>query len=188
MIGASAHLLRRTRDALSHDMRTALDAPADLLDEHEQSFVAQIREHGWFRTSVLAEEDLPGFSYTTGFALNAGAPELIIFSMKIEVAHDVLWDLFRDVQAGRPLPCGVRTDAVFANLPAYVFPVARKHYAEHLGWSLWFYGGNDFDCWQIVWPDRAGVFPWEDGFDVAFAGDQPDLTENGWVAALAAAR
>jgi hypothetical protein len=36
-----------------------------------------------------------------------------------------------------------------------------------------------------VWPDRAGVFPWEAGFDPAFAGDQVDLTEDGWRAALA---
>ena len=166
-------------------MRTALDAPDDALDEHERSFVANIREHGWFRTSVLAEGEDPGFSYTTGFALNAGAPELIVFSLKYEIAHDVLWELFRDAQAGQFLLCGVRSDAAFANLPVYAFPVAKRHYAEHLGWSMWFYGSTDFDCWQIVWPDRAGVFPWEAGFDPAFARDQVDLTEDGWRAALA---
>ena len=36
-------------------MLTALDAPPDRLDENEQSFVANIREHGWFRTSVFAD-------------------------------------------------------------------------------------------------------------------------------------
>lgn len=166
-------------------MRTALDAPEDALDEHERSFVANIREHGWFRTSVFAEGDEPGFSYTTGFALNTGSPEFIVFGLTYEIAHDVLWDLFRDAQAGRMLPCGVRTDAVFANLPAYAFPVAKRHYAAHLGWSMWFHGGSGFDCWQIVWPDRAGIFPWEDGFDATFAGDQRDLTENGWAVAAA---
>ncbi|MEG3143459.1 DUF4262 domain-containing protein [Sphingomonas sp. RT2P30] len=166
-------------------MHTALDTPTDALDEQERSFVASIREHGWFRTSVLAEEDLPGFSYTTGFWRNTGLPELIIFGLKHEIAHDVMWDLFRDAQAGRRLPCGVRTDAVFANLPAYVFLVARRHYAAHLGWSQRFYGDDDFECRQIVWPDRNELFPWEAGFDETFVGDQVDLTELGWVAALA---
>lgn len=102
-------------------MRTALDAPTETLDEHERSFVASIREHGWFRTSVFAEEGQPGFSYTTGFWHNTGLPELIVFGLKNEIAHDVLWELFSDAQAG---------------------------------------------------------------FDPAFAGDQTDLTEDGWRAAL----
>ena len=67
---------------------------------------------------------------------------------------------------------------------AYVFPVAKRHYANHLGWSRWFYAGDDFPCQQIVWPDRAGLFPWEAGFDPTFANKQPDLTEHGWLAAL----
>ena len=67
----------------------------------------------------------------------------------------------------KPLPIGERTDAVFANLPAYVFPVAKKHYRDLLGWSRWFYGGDDFPCLQIVWPDRAGRFPWEPTFTLS---------------------
>lgn len=166
-------------------MSTALDAPPDALDQDEQSFVAKIREHGWFRTTVFGDDKGPGFSFTTGFWVNANHPELIMFSTKDEIVRDVFWDLFRQVKDGRPLPIGERTDAVFANLPAYAFPVAKKHYADFLGWSRWFYGGDDFQCLQIVWPDRDGVFPWQSGFDHTFADDQPDLTESGWLASLA---
>jgi hypothetical protein len=166
-------------------MLTALDAPPDALDEAEQSFVAKIREHGWFRTSIFGEEEAPGYAFTTGFWVNASQPELIIFSMKNETAHSVLWDLFRDAKSGQALPVGKRTDAVFANLPAYAFPVARRHYRDLLGWSWWFYGGGDFPCLQIVWPDRDGRFPWQPDFDVEFAGDQPDLTERGWTNEIA---
>ena len=162
-------------------MQTALDISPTVLDEKERSFVGLVREHGWFRTSVLGDEKGPGFSYTTGFWLSANQPELIIFSMKAEIAHDVYWDLFRDAKAGHQLAVGRRTDAVFANLPAYAFPVAKKHYASFLGWSRWFYAGGAFPCLQIVWPDRAGLFPWESGFDISFQPDQPDLTEQGWV-------
>lgn len=166
-------------------MITALDAPADALDDDEKSFVAKIREHGWLNTSVTSDEEGPGFSYTSGLWVNARQPEVIMFSMKREIAHDVFWDLFRDAQAGRGLKQGVRTDQVFANLPAYVFPVAEKYYREYLGWNRWLYAGDNFPCLQIVWPDRDGVFPWQDGFDPTFAHDQPDLTENGWSASVA---
>jgi len=165
-------------------MPTALDAPPEGLDPDEQTFVAQIRQYGWFRTNVLEEEAAPGFSYTTGFWINARQPELITFGMKGEIAHDVFWDLFRDAKAGQSLPVGSRTNDVFANIPAYVFPVAKRHYHEHLGWSRWFYGGDDFPCLQIIWSDRDGLFPWQQGFDPAFVGLQPDLTENGWLASL----
>ena len=166
-------------------MRTALDAPLNALDDGEQRFVANIREHGWFRTGVQAEGQSPGFSYTTGFWLSTGMPEVIMFGLRDDIAHNVFWDLYRDAQAGRSMPVGTSTNEVFANIPAYAFPVAKRFYANHLGWSGWFYGSYDFPCLQIVWPDRAGMFPWQANFDPAFAKDQMDLTESGWLAALA---
>jgi hypothetical protein len=162
-------------------MLTALDAPSDHLDEADLRFVGQIREHGWFRTNVLGDEQGPGFSYTTGFWVHASHPELIIFNTKPEIAHNVFWTLYRDAKAGKPLPVGIRTDAPFENLPAVAFHVARNHYPDFLGWSRWFYGGDDFPCLQIVWPDRAGRFPWEPHFDPTFEEDQPDLTKLGWL-------
>jgi hypothetical protein len=166
-------------------MATALDAPPEVLDQHERSFVAKIREHGWFCTNVQADAEGPGFAYTTGFWVKIRKPEVIVFGLRNEIAHQVLWDIFHDAEEDRGLPVGIRTNQVFANIAAYAFPVAKRHYANHLGWSRWFYGGDNFPCLQIVWPDQAGVFPWEADFDQTFAEDQPDLTENGWLAALA---
>lgn len=171
-------------ERLEHAMRTALDAPIDALDEQEQSFVAKIRDHGWYRTGVFEGEEYPGFSYTTGFWLGATQPEVIMFSLKGEIAHDVFWDLYRDAKAGSSVPIAAPTDQVFGNQPAYAFHVAKRFYRDHLGWSRWFYRGDDFACLQIVWPDRDGRFPWDEGFDQAFANSQPDLTEHGWLAAL----
>ena len=164
---------------------SALDADPALLDEHEQRFVASIREHGWFRTNVFAEEGAPGFAYSTGFWLTAGAAEIIVFSLKSETAHQVLWDMFRDSQSGRNWPVGRPLDGIFGNLPAFLFPVWRDQYREHLGWSRWFYGSETFPCLQLVWPDRAGLFPWQAGFDSALAPLQPDITETDWVQYLA---
>lgn len=165
-------------------MRTALDANDDAFDDQERAFVAAVREHGWFRTSVFAEDENPGFSYTTGFYVNANRPELLISSMKNEIAHDIFWGLFRDAKSGVSLPVGKPLDNVFGNGLAFAFPVAKRFYRDHLGWSRWFYGGDDFQCLQIVWPDRDQLFPWQSGFDEGFVGLQPDLSEDGWQAAL----
>ncbi|MDF2495425.1 MAG: hypothetical protein K0S66_2359 [Sphingomonas sp.] len=163
-------------------MMTALDLPPDTLDEAERSFCDTIRQHGWLRTAALAEEGKPGFSFTTGFGVTAQQPELVIFSTADDVVHDIFWALYRRASSGLAMPVGRRTAEVFSNLPAYLFPVAPRNFAAYLGWSRWFYRGDGFSCLQIVWPDRSGVFPWEDGFDRTFASDQVDLTEMGWAA------
>lgn len=165
-------------------MQTALDMLASALDEHEQDFVAKIREHGWYRMSVPGDAEGPPLSYTTGFWVNAQQPELVTFGLKFEIVHNVFWDLFRDSKANIFLPQGTRTEQVFGNSAAYAFPVAKRFYRDHFGWSRWFYGGDEFPCLQIVWPDRDGVFPWEEGFDQRFAEDQVDLTEHGWLKSI----
>lgn len=160
-------------------MLTALDAREDALDQFEKPFVATIREHGWYRTHVLEEGQEPSFSYTTGFWVHTNQPELLMFGMPSTV-HDVFWDLYRDALQGNSLQVGKRSDQVFGNLPAYVFRVAKRHYRDILGWSRWFYAGDEFPCLQLVWPDRDGTFPWQTGFDPAFENRQIDLTEKGW--------
>lgn len=165
-------------------MITALDSQPHLLDPSEQKFVANVRDHGWAGTAVIAEPEHPGFSYTTGIWQGINQPELIIFGLP-KTANAILWDFYRDFNAGRSLDTGVRLPSAFGNdVPAYAFAVAKEHYEEYLGWSLWFYDGDDFPCLQIVWPDRNMRFPWEAGFEPDFVGLQPDLTENGWANAL----
>lgn len=166
-------------------MATALDAPADMLDDGEKVFVENIREHGWFATHVYADDEHPSFTYTTGFQVTLGMPEVILFSIKQETAHNILWDVFRDWKTGGTARTGVPVSNLFGNAEAFLFPVANRNYREYLGWSLWFYGSDDFPCLHLIWPDPNGLFPWHPGFDERFRSNQPDLTETGWLATLA---
>ena len=161
-------------------MRTALDADPAKLDKHEQNFVAKIREHGWFQTAVFADQEGPGFAYTTGFWLNRNFPEIITFAMKDSLVHDVFWDLFRKLGSGEKLPVREPTGAVFRNLPAILLPVSPRQFKEYLGWSRWFYAGDNFQCLQLVWTDRSGRFPWDVDFSDEFMSLQPDLTDEHW--------
>jgi len=166
-------------------MRTALDIPPGQLDQQERDFIRDIEDHGWFDTHVLVGSEGPGFSYSTGFWLKRGFPEVILFSLPRSVSHNVLWNVFRDVEAGRRPPIGLPVNDVFGNADAVFLPVGKTHYAEHLGWARWFYEGDDFPCLQLVWPDPDGKFPWQPGFAESFRECQPDLTENGWLSELA---
>lgn len=161
-------------------MFTALDAPAERLDKHEQNFVDKIRAHGWFGTHVMPDAEGPGFAYTTGFWLKFRFPEVILFSMGQETARDTFWTIYRELEAGRRPPIGEPTGAVFQNADAVLLPVSRQQYPNYLGWSGWFYGNDAFECLQLVWPDRDGRFPWAAAASDDARAAQPDLTEGNW--------
>lgn len=161
-------------------MRTALDADPKRLDQHETKFVENIRKHGWFHTSVFADDKAPGFSFTTGFWLTLGFPEVLIFSMKKETAHDTFQHVFHEVKNGHVFELGKPINDVIVNFDAVLIPVPTHQLKEYCGWSRWFYGGDHFQCVQLVWPDAKGAFPWHPEVDARFVHSQPDLTEADW--------
>lgn len=161
-------------------MLTALEMARDELDESEGRFVDAIRKYGWFCTRVAGDHEGPAFSYTSGIWERYQHPELIMFGMPKDTSYGVFEDIQYEIERGMTVKTGRPLKNVFGNAVAYAFSVAEKHYAEYLGWNRWFYRGNNFRCIQIVWPDRAGNFPWESNFDPEFRGDQPDLSEFGW--------
>jgi hypothetical protein len=161
-------------------MFTALDADPERLDQHEQNFVQQIREHGWFGTHVAADSEGPAFSYTTGFWLKFRFPEVILFSMSRQTAHDTFWHIYRELEAGRRIPVGQTTGEIFKNAAAVLLPVSLDQYEAHFGWSRWFYGNDSFECLQLVFPHRGGEFPSMSGSSADFRAAQPDLTAGNW--------
>ncbi|MDJ0629766.1 MAG: DUF4262 domain-containing protein [Rhodobacter sp.] len=161
-------------------MFTALDLDPAELDQHDRNFVTQVRQFGWFGTHVFGDEDVPAFSYTTGFWVNHGHPELIVFGLKRELAHDVFWHTWNDLPKGRPVSIGVAVADVLESVSVYFLPVDRAKYADYLGWSRWFYRGDDFECLQLVIPTTSGVFPWHPDASKGFLAAQRDLTAGNW--------
>ena len=158
---------------------TALDADPARLDEHEQNFVAKVREFGWLATQVAGDKQGPEFSYTSGLWLKFAFPEIVLFGLARQVAHDTFWHIYRELEAVKRFAIGTREDAIFENVPAVLLPVSTQHYRDHLGWSRWFYGNDDFQCLQLIFPDSSGLFPWE-GASEGFCALQPDLTSGNW--------
>ncbi len=160
-------------------MYSMLDENADTLDEQEKKVIESIRKHGWFGHHVMAEDALPGFSYTTGFSTSLGQPEVIGFSLG-QHAHDILWEIYNAMTAGKFFPIGERCDKVLASHDVMFLPVSSKYYRDHLGWNIWYYGGENFDCFQLVLPDKENRFPWEAGVETWAVEGQPDLTAGNW--------
>lgn len=53
--------------------------------------------------------------------------------------------------------------------------VPRTAYYEHVGFARWYYQGDDFPLYQIVWRSRDGKFPWHASANENFRTVQPVL-------------
>lgn len=163
---------------------TALDLPAKAMSDYERNIVSDVREYGWFCTHVGGDETQPSFTYTTGFWLTAGVPEMIVFGLPGEAAHGIFWDIFRSAKAGSFPPVGQPVDGIAAGLRLTFTPVSSGNAHEWLLSSKWFYRNREFPCLQLVWPDESDCFPWDPDFDERFRPDQPDLSDTGWSASV----
>lgn len=138
------------------------------LDDFMASVATNIDIHGVHLTGVFptsADSDIP-FTYTTGLA-ERGLPEVLVSTLPHEVAATILNNVARKAIAGEQLSPGLRDDLV-AGYPAWLveatdvsdFGVARRR--------LWALGRDPLTLrgLQLCWPDTAGLFPWQDGYDV----------------------
>lgn len=165
-------------------LQTALDDPAEDLNDYEKKLVAMVRERGWQTTSVHGDDE-PSFSYTTGFWWRAQAAEVLVFDFPPDLAHDVFGQMMRELRSGRTFPLAERIPRILAGEDVYLFPVKPEAIAEYLLSSRWFYRYREFPVVQLVWSDK-GRFPWEAGFDENLRGRQPDTSPRGWATELTA--
>ena len=133
------------------------------LRAHLEALIAQ---YGMAVYPVMPPGDAPPFAYSVGQQAK-GLPELIVFGLPPQVAGAMLYTLAGHMEteraAGRPVGEGfvmvpdipVRT----ALLPVTV--AAASKYAEVAHER----SKGQASYLQVVWPDEAGVFPWEPGYD-----------------------
>lgn len=156
-------------------MKTALDIDNTKLDQDEARFVSQIRQHGWSSTHVIEDSDGAGFTYTTGFWQKFEQPELVIFGLPSDVSHQILWNFFRDMEGGTKLVVDTPMSDVLEGYDVILKPVLKAHFRGYLGWNRWFYRGDGFDAYQVIFPDKSGHFPWDSGASQEFKSFQPNL-------------
>jgi hypothetical protein len=154
--------------------RVALDR-AD--DEYELKAIEDIREYGVHILHVFDDEGKkPDFSYTVGLWHTHGHPEILISGLKEGLRHSLLNHLNRMITEGREFKNGQSYTDVIDNYRCYFQGLRKDQYKEHLGWDLWFYGGDDFDAVQMLWPSVDHIYPWDEQADEYLRNAQEILT------------
>ncbi len=145
------------------------------LDQEDANVSAIIRRYGWFIQYVGGEEcghpdcgaepgDGPPFAYTIGL-FGLGHPELLIIGVPSGTAHGVLNDLGERIRGGANLVAGELI--TFDGWPHRIIPEsvpnpgdivfgANRHYRRPPAFSV--------PVLQLSYDDKAGRFPWEDGY------------------------
>lgn len=156
------------------------------LPEKDREFIDDVLKYGWKSTYVFETDEEPSFIYSTGFWRKFRMPEVLIFSMPQEIGHQVLWNIFHLYSDGESLPVAETAGGIFEQNGPMFFPMEEK--AKHLNCSFsdWFYLRENFDCFQMVWSDENGLFPWSAGFAERYRDSQPDVSIGGWASYLGA--
>jgi hypothetical protein len=131
----------------------------DDYDAADHGVIENVKKFGWSVTGVPADENGPGWSYTIGRWHSLGEPELAMFGLDLRVMQSCLNILgHRDGLAD-----GQSHDDVVNGYPVRLRTVEPDWYRAFFGQAIWFYRRPPIPFLEVVWPNRDGAFPWDDG-------------------------
>ena len=154
------------------------------LSDLEQRMVDCIEQYGCFVMSVFGpEKELADFAYSIGFPASFGQGDVLISGLDLDLMKTLINDTCRLCSEGLVLSDFGRTDQLLNNYDCAFRAVAPENLvAEYWNSARWFqerYREQPFSgAYQIVWPDKAGAFPWEEGFDDRSGGGQLQLWQG----------
>ena len=143
-------------------------------DDSEQKVLDDIARFGWHCVNILPEGEAVRYSFTVGLFHSYRHPELIIYGLKPQIAHGILCRAVEGLP-DRRLDLSRPTDDLAEGYPCAFVEVPESRYYETVGFARWYYLGNDFPLYQIVWPSRVGLFPWDPHAPAEFKAAQPVL-------------
>jgi len=145
------------------------------LKEKDAKLLETLEQWGWFVIKVGASDSEPAFAYSMGLYETFHHPEIILFGLDLGTMHQLINDAAKRIQEGETFDEGHRYDDPLAGYQCEFRKVNPSHYDGLLNYAIWYYKSSPFPAVQLVWPDFAGLFPWENGFDERYRKDQPTL-------------
>ena len=137
-------------------------------NESDQTLLANVKNYGWHACHIFGDETGPEFSYSIGFYLSYGHPEILIVGLPSKAAHSVLAAVFDRISKGQVYVDGSIADDI--SPCKFLFRSFNPiHYIEYMGIATWFYASlfppDLFPTLQLVWPDKNGFYPWDKDYN-----------------------
>lgn len=126
-----------------------------------------IQKHGFMVQGVFGTDKAPEppFAYTIGLH-QKNRPEIIVFGLPPETAHQLLNTVARLLLDRETALPKIREKLTLPGwgVPAYLVSVPAVR-AELYAYGAATRSQQQATYFQVVWPDKAGLFPWEPGAD-----------------------
>jgi hypothetical protein len=146
---------------------------------HDDDLVKLIAQHGWAVMRIAEEEDSPPFAYSIGLFRSFRHPEIIVLGLPSDTAHQLINDIGDAIRSGLALSAGQTSDAFLKGYSCTFRRVPPHQYPAYLGRGLRFYDHDPFPVLQLVYPDKLGRWPWQEGVTAGFRANQPVLADDG---------
>jgi Domain of unknown function (DUF4262) len=145
------------------------------MDLNEVHIYQNIEKYGCHIFHILEENDLPGFSYSIGIEQNTGHPEIIVTGLKQEFAHQIINDYNYRIRSGRKFIPGKKYNGFLKGFEVVFKKVEKKYYSEYFGYGRWYYKSDDFTILQLIYPNKSGLWPWDNNVDKEYLWFIPKL-------------
>ena len=144
-------------------------------DQGDRKLVADVEEYGWHVCLVTEDDATPGWAFTVGLWHTFGHPEVAMFGLRGPDMHHWLNAVGEQARNGQPLVPEEPRPGILAKHPVIARPVHVSWYPDFFGYALWFGHNSVAPILQVIWPDKDGRFPWEEGSGHRSRVDQPQL-------------
>ena len=149
-------------------------------DQHEscasdEDIAADVEQYGLSIVAVRAEENNPRFAYSVGLYQRFHHPEIILFGLNEDLACWILNELANQIEAGTSYAPDQEYEGLLEGYNCVFREVPKGCYSDYFGAALRFYQHADFPALQLIWPDKAGKWPWELEFNHYWLAQQPLL-------------
>jgi hypothetical protein len=146
-------------------------------DSRDEKLLADIDEYGLHILGIMSEEDEPEYAFSVGLYYSYSHPEIVIMGLNSNTAKCIINDIAELIENGATFEICSLYDEIVKGYPVAFIEVNISNYREYLGYANWFYSSlpSPYPALQMVWPDKEGKFPWQDGYDEHFRSLQPLL-------------
>jgi len=124
---------------------------------------------------VLAENDLPPFSYSIGLVKSYCHPEIIIVGLKQQLAHLLINNMATDIKKGKVFVPFKYEPNILDDFNCYFIEVEKSNYDQYVGGAQQYYKGDEFPLLQCIYPTIKGIYPWEEKWPESIKNLQPIL-------------
>ncbi|OJJ14267.1 hypothetical protein BKI52_43050 [marine bacterium AO1-C] len=148
-------------------------------DQHiTESILKDIEQNQLCVAYINTDGYNPRFGYSIGLFKQFHHPEILLIGLDSDSTEAIINNAKNQIVEGTRFIEGVNYPDFLIDLPVQFIEVQPAHFPDYMGYASWYNDYQDFPVLQMIWPDKDGNFPWDEGFNEKFKFEQPLLDRN----------